>query len=213
MGVFGVIKVFKKLYGLYKSIVLNLKIISNSLVILMAMNRKQLGLYLFAGILAAIVIIGAVLGSGVQLPEPYINTNTGKLQVYIKDAPVTLSNLWVTLSSLEVLGKDDSSWIELDFADGETVHFDLLSYQDRVKYLSTAELPVGSYSKTRLHVSDAEAVFSDDTETKVPLKVPSDKMDIILKFDIVEGETTQVIIDMTAEAASISSSRNLKTSN
>jgi hypothetical protein len=202
--------VFKKLYRLYKSIVLNPKIASTSLVIRMATNTRQLGLYLFIGILSAVIIIGAVVGSGIQLPGQIGNTNIGKLQVYIKDAPVSLSELWVTLESIEVLGKDDSGWTELEFADGETVRFDLLSYQESVKYLSTADLPVGSYSKVRLHVSEAAAVFSDDLENEVSLKVPSDKIDIIVKFEIVEAETTQVIIDMTAESAAISNSHNLR---
>ncbi len=201
----------------------------------MAINQKKLGLYAFTGILAAAVVIAAILASGVQLPsttnptKPNLpgtsgNTqtlaNTGTLQVYIKDAPVTLSKLYVTLDSVEVLGKDESGWAKLEFADGETTRFDLLAYQESTKYLSTVDLPAGDYSKIRLHVSKAAAVFSDSSENddpktaelenEVPLKVPSGKIDIIVKFQIVEGETTQVILDMTADTVAISNSHNLK---
>ena len=140
----------------------------------MAINPKRLGLYAFTGILAAVVVIAAVLGSGVQLPSTAVPTNsnsgntqtlanTGKLQVYIKDAPVELSNLYITLDNVEVLNKDGNGWTKLDFTEGtETVHFDLLILQDVTKDLSTAEIPAGDYSKIRLHVLSAAAVFSDD---------------------------------------------------
>ena len=188
----------------------------------MAINPKRLGLYAFTGILAAVVVIAAVLGSGVQLPSTAVPTNsnsgntqtlanTGKLQVYIKDAPVELSNLYITIDNVEVLNKDGNGWTKLDFTEGtETVHFDLLILQDVTKDLSTAEIPAGDYSKIRLHVLSAAAVFSDDPETEVPLKVPSGKIDIIVKFQIIEGETTQVILDMTADTVAISNSHNLK---
>jgi hypothetical protein len=44
----------------------------------------------------------------------------------------------------------------------------------------------------------------------VHLKVPSDKIDIIVKFEVKADATTQVIIDMTADWIAISNSHNLR---
>ncbi len=185
----------------------------------MAINQKKLGLYAITGILAAVIVIAAVMTAGVQLPTQTNNgnsgstntqANTGTLRVYIKDAPVTLENLYVTIDSVEVQSQDGSGWTTLTFT-GDTgpAHFDLLTLQEIAKDLATQDLPVGTYNKIRLHVQEASAVFSDSPD-EVTLKVPSDKIDIIVKFEIKADQTTQVLIDMTADFVAISNSHNLK---
>ena len=177
----------------------------------MAINAKRISLYAVAGIAAAIIIIAAIFATGIQLPS---NTGTqnpitlGTLVVSIKDAPVQLSKLEVTIDSIEVQSQSND-WLKLPFIEGtQSVQFDLLTLQDISKDLSTTLLPAGNYSKIRLHVKDATATFTDDTS--VGLTVPSDKIDIIVKFEIKEGATTNVLIDMTADFVAISNSNNLK---
>jgi hypothetical protein len=174
----------------------------------MALNTKKLSLYAIAGIATAIIIIAAISTSGIQLPSNANSQNPialGTLVVAIKDAPVELSKLYVTIDSVEVQNQD-SGWIKLPFSEGkESVNFDLLTLQDISQDLSTTLIPEGDYSKIRLHVKDATATYSDDSTAD--LNVPSDKIDIIIKFQIKEGETTNVLIDMTA---SISNQGNLK---
>ncbi len=174
----------------------------------MAATPKKIGLYLITGVTLAVVIITALVTAGIQIPSINQNKNTGILAVYIKDAPVELSKLEVTINSIEVQGPDDG-WTPLSFTEGTTsVKFDLLTLQDVAADLSVAELPAGSYSKIRLHIQDATATFTDDSTEE--LKVPSEKVDIIIKFDIEEGATTQVLIDMTADPVAISNSNNLR---
>jgi len=175
----------------------------------MAMNAKKLSLYAIAGIATAIIVIAAISTSGIQLPSNANSQNPitlGTLVVTIKDAPVELSKLYVTIDNVEVQNQD-SGWTKLPFSEGtESVHFDLLTLQEGItKDLSTTLIPEGDYSKIRLHVKDATATYSDDSTAD--LNVPSDKIDIIIKFQIKEGETTNVLIDMTA---SISNQGNLK---
>ena len=177
----------------------------------MAMNTKKISLYFFAGIIAAVIIIAGVYTSGIQLPSNEGSQNSitlGTLVVSIKDAPVQLSELWVTIDNIEVQSANNG-WIKLPFNDGkETVEFDLLTLTDISKDLSTTQLPSGEYSKIRLHVKDATAIFKNGDITD--LKVPSDKIDIIIKFEIKEGTTTTVLIDMTADPVAISNSNNLR---
>ena len=202
----------------------------------MAVNSKKLSIYVFAGIFMAAIVIAAVYTSGMHLPSmnpsdtnqpnpsanpttsptisPTTNPtslthNTGTLVLYLKDAPVDIVRLDVEFDSVEVLGPD--GWTSLAFVEGtETVSFNLLELQNVVADLSIAELPVGAYNKIRLHVLQASANFANDPEVPVTLKVPSEKIDIIVKFEVQEAATTQVIIDMTADSVAISNSHNLK---
>lgn len=177
----------------------------------MALYAKRLSLYVFAGIAAAIIIIAAVFASGIPLPsnpDSQKTTILGTLIVSIKDAPVQLSKLEVTIDSIEVLN-ENNGWTKLPFIEGtQEVHFDLLTLQDISQDLSTTQLPVGDYIKIRLHVKDATATFQDDSTTD--LNVPSNKIDIIVHFQIEEGSTTKLLIDMTADTTAISNSNNLK---
>ena len=177
----------------------------------MAINSKKLSIYVFAGIATAIILIAAVSMSGIQLPSNADSKNPitlGTLMVSIKDAPVELSKLEVTIDSIEVQS-ENNGWTKLPFIEGtQTVQFDLLTLQDISKDLSSTQLPAGNYSKIRLHIKDATAAFTDGT-TAV-LKVPSDKIDIIVKFEIKEDAITEVLIDMTADSVAISNSNNLK---
>ena len=177
----------------------------------MAINTKKISLYVFAGIAVAVILIATVYTSGIRLPSNSGSQNPitlGTLTISIKDAPVKLSTLEVTIDSIEVQS-ENNGWTKLPFIEGtQTVQFDLLVLQDISKDLSTTQLPVGDYSKIRLHVKDATATFTDGKTTV--LKVPSDKIDIIVKFEIKEGATTKVLIDMTADSVAISNSNNLK---
>ena len=177
----------------------------------MAINTKKISLYVFTGIAVAIILIAAVYTSGIQLPS---NTDSqkpitlGTLTVSIKDAPVQLSKLEVTIDSIEVLN-ENNGWTKLPFIEGtQDVRFNLLALQDISQDLSTTQLPVGDYIKIRLHVKDATATFQDGSTAD--LNVPSDKMDLIIHFQIKEDSTTKVLIDMTADTVAISNSNNLK---
>jgi hypothetical protein len=177
----------------------------------MATNAKKISLYVITGIAAAVILIAGVYTSGIKLPSNADSQNPitlGTLMVSIKDAPVELSKLEVTIDSIEVQS-EKGGWTKLPFVDGtQTTRFDLLALQDISKDLSTTQLPVGNYLKIRLHVKDATATFTDGSIAD--LKVPSDKIDIIVHFQINEAATTKVLIDMTADSAAISNSHNLK---
>jgi hypothetical protein len=177
----------------------------------MALNSKKISIYVFAGIAIAVILIASVYASGIRLPSNVNSQNSitlGTLMVSIKDAPVELSKLEVTIDSIEVQS-ENNGWTQLPFAEGtQTVHFDLLTLKDISKTLSATQLPAGDYSKIRLHIKDATATFTDGT-TAI-LKVPSEKIDVIVKFEIKEDETTKVSIDMTADSVAISHSNNLR---
>ena len=152
--------------------------------------------------------MGNLLGLASLLPSKQVSQTFGTLTVSIKDAPVQLSKLEVTIDSLEVQSKN-YGWVNLPFVEGvESVHVDLLTLQDVSKELSTTQLPSGNYTNIRLHVKDATATYENGNV--VPLKVPSDKIDVITRFEIKENTNTNLLIDMSADSVAISNSHNLK---
>jgi hypothetical protein len=174
-------------------------------------TKRSLGLRAFAGVLAATLIIVGVLWSGVNLPtsenNPHLGTQQGTLTVLLIDAPVELDQLTVNITQLEVhrVGEDDSEgeWILL-WEDEQGIIFDLLDLQDgNSLQLASGELEAGNFSKIRMFVSEANATYINDP-IPIPLKVPSEKIDVIVKFEIKEGENVIVIIDMEADWIAIS---------
>jgi len=194
----------------------------------MEVKSKTVGLRLAAGVAIATVIIVAVFASGVQLPSTLapndgIYTDMGRLTVLLKDAPVEVDELWITITDLSVhkAGDDDGEWVQIDFsALTEELTFDLLQYQNNETLdLADVELGVGSYNKIRMSVIDANATYYDvdtegepieDTIEVVPLKVPSGHIDVITKFNITATEDVVVLIDMQPDLVSISNSNNLR---
>ena len=161
-------------------------------------------------LIAAVAIIAIILVAFVALGNfpPNTAAATGTLRVSITDAPVDLSKLEVTIDSLEVQSQSEG-WVNVPFIDGlESVRVDLLSLQSVSQDLSTTQLPAGNYTKMRLHVRDATATYKDGTTDN--LNVPSDKIDVIIHFKIEENATTNVLLDMSADTASISNGHNLK---
>jgi hypothetical protein len=178
-------------------------------------ETKKVGIRMAAGFLIAITIIVAVLASGITLPSQVIKT--GRLTVLIKDAPVDLDHLIITISELEghKVGTEENSdgeWISL-LESGDTIpDFDLLAYQsDNTLELTSIDIPAGSYNKIRLYVSSAYADYSEDSEREDgPVNVPSHKIDVIAKFELKEGGTRIVTIDMEPDWVAISKSNNLR---
>jgi hypothetical protein len=191
-------------------------------------GSRKIGLRIALGIFAAIIIIGAVFVSGIQLPG--IQAQTGKLNIYLKDAPVDVDALWINITALEVHKTGDSEgngeWIQIDISntfepEQDYLEFDLLKYQDQaVLELAQAEAYTGIYNKIRVTVTGAETwswdeeneeLIVDDDQYPVneeditisPLRVPPNRIDVIIDFYIeAEGEVT-VTIDMQPDWISI----------
>jgi hypothetical protein len=209
------------LYSLFNCIELNIAIACflNGEKYLAARKRK-IGIYSIAGIAVAIIIIAAIFASGIQLPTgtgsqgQFGNpTALGTLTVSIKDAPVDLNVLMITLNSLYVQSAEDGKWTELTLASDLPVTFDLLTLKDTSLQLSQDSIPAGDYSKIRLDVTSAVATYTDNKgvlHTGETLKVPPGHIDIITSFKVGDGQVTGLMIDMQPDTAAISQSGNFK---
>jgi hypothetical protein len=162
----------------------------------MSVELKKIGLYGTVGVLlAALIIAGLAMVPGVEIP--IFTARTGTLVVKLTDAPVELTSLVVTIDRVSVQSEEDA-WLELEFV-GEPppteVTIDLLTLQDVVVDLSVTKLPAGKYTLIGLHVSTAIASYNGVVDQ--PLIVPSEVIKVIIHFEIVSGEITTILVDMT----------------
>ena len=163
----------------------------------MAYGTRKILIYGVIGILAATILSSSIM----MLPNLFMaNANTGTLVVKVTDAPVPdLLNLYLTISSVEVLDST-GGWIPLP-VNGETNTFDLLKLENVAMDLAIGKIPVGDYSKIRLKIDTASATLSD--ESKIDVNVPPGHIDLQVKFEIKEGETTGLIVDIIADRVKI----------
>ena len=171
-----------------------------------------------AGVLVAITIIIAVFASGITLPSlennPSLGSEQGRLTVFIIDAPVELHQLNVTIKVLEAHrigdGDADGEWKEL-MNDENGIEFNLIYLQEgKALELASTAIDPGTYNKIRMYVSRASASYTEEPTVVIPLNVPSDKIDVIVEFEIVDGNDVTVTIDMQPDWASVSNHGNLR---
>ena len=176
----------------------------------MSYGTKKTVLYAIAGILISVTIIAGLLLSGIQLPNmipSVLQARAGTLIVLLTDAPVDLEHLNVTIDSFSVL--NESGKIDLPLIGGANqTSFDLLALQNITETISAAQIPVGNYTKMRMGIKDANATFLDGSWEQ--LRVPSERVDIIVNFETRNASSTVVLIDMQADWVAISQSGNLR---
>jgi len=176
------------------------------------MSMSRVGVFGAAGVLTALLIIAAVSMSGLKLPG--FPSHKGMLKVLLTDAPVDLLYLNVTFSSLEIQRDEDGveSWVDVapPFLSGEpNVTVNLLELVNVTRNIAIVEIDSGNYTKIRLEVEEAIAkrVGAVDWEE---VTVPSGRIDIIVHFEVEDGEEIILLIDVTADWIAISHSGNLR---
>ena len=177
----------------------------------MSDSIRNIGFFAAIGTLLATLIIGGIAIAGFRIPSlrlPSLIPNKGRLTVQVTDSPADLKHLNITIDKL-LIQKSDGENITLDLkGDAEAIYFDLLALYDVTLTLSETEIPAGNYTMIRMHVLTANATYA--TGENVTLRVPSDKIDVIVHFQIKPGETTMLLLDMQADWVAISHSKNLR---
>ena len=156
-------------------------------------------------LLAAVLFLSLSACSDGSGDAGVTTSGTGHLEVRLTDAPIDLAtaqSVWVLIDSLTVTPEgtsdgDDLSAIPLSMTPGE---FDLLTLTDgATTLLASGDIPVGRYSKIRMHVSSARIVFTDGSEE--PLKLESHKVDVPIPFELSLDENLQIVLDFDAQAS------------
>lgn len=163
-----------------------------------AIQHKVLG-----GTLLALFLSACGGGGGGSTPPPPAPTplETGTIAITLTDAPdPRFDEVNVTIASIELIGANGPVTIF-----EEDVVVNLLSLETVADMISIADVPAGSYSKIRLHVTDIELVEIDDNGTVVQTLNPSlpanGKIDLKPSgpFSVFANTLTHIELDFDAE--------------
>ncbi|MFC1899914.1 DUF4382 domain-containing protein [Chloroflexota bacterium] len=155
------------------------------------------------------------------------STSSGTLNVYVTDAPPRgeVASIMVTLSDVRVHKataeqeqqqsndsaqtqeqeqqepQSDGEWITIGISES-AAEFDLLDIEGIEQFLGSSEVEAGKYTQVRLVVDTIRVAFKDVSGNEGELEeaeVPSKELKLVHPFDIVEGETTALVIDFDAD--------------
>ena len=131
----------------------------------------------------------------VTVSSPSANGNFAFLVSDEVNAISEFSNLYVTIDKVGLLQTgNDSRWIE--FAP-ETKEFDLtLLPGDVSQQLWRGDVPEGAYSKVVIYVSTITGILKTTGE-QIDIKLPSNKLQLEIPFQIVSGQNTAFTYDLT----------------
>ena len=89
------------------------------------------------------------------------------------------------------------SWLTLNMLEGAE-QFDLLEIRGLEEVLAAGELEAGKYTQIRVSVESVEVTFGDDEEYQ-EAEVTGGELKFVRPFDVVEDETTILLLDFDAE--------------
>jgi len=118
--------------------------------------------------------------------------DSGKLVVYLTDAPAEFDAVNITFS--EISAHLDSEWVTINLKTDSTVN--LLEWTNgKSMILGEEQVPAGHYSQVRLKIKAAEIVVDEET---FQLDVPSGAqsgLKLGLNFTIEAGSTYELVLD------------------
>lgn len=178
-------------------------------------------------ILRIVAVLAAVALFAVGCSDDDSSTNVtdpgqlskGGVILLMHDAPIDdLSEIWLTVNSIRLIGDndadDDTTDVDDDSTDvdddtvgvlalDEPIRMNLLALDSISRVLAVAQAPAGNYRKIRLYVSDPKFVMNDSTEVMgddIKL-VANGKVDLNAQGDVIvtTDAFTVVSIDLDAE--------------
>jgi hypothetical protein len=135
----------------------------------------------------------------------------GTIEVRVTDAPRQdeVTSVLVTVSKVEVhravaeqeqeqqqVQEGEGEWLTLDII-AEANPFDLLKIKGVEEVLAVDEMAAGKYTQIRLTIDRVEVALGGGEPEEA--KLPSGELKIVHPFDVVEGETTVLLLDFDAE--------------
>jgi len=167
---------------------------------------KSSKFYLSAFLIISVIFIVAVFmacgGGGGGSSSGSAAPASGSVAVMMTDGPYDgLEELFITVTKVSLLRADNGREVVV-FDDPAGHEVDILSYQN-TDYLLTLNrnVPVGTYNKVRLEVSDVRAVGGDCDADGIEIKLPSGKIDLNPRgtFQVVKGEALAIRLDIDAK--------------
>jgi S-adenosylmethionine:diacylglycerol 3-amino-3-carboxypropyl transferase len=132
----------------------------------------------------ALVLIGAACSS----------TSEGNFQIYMKDAPAVYDKILVNITQITVHKTGGAAYL----VSQESRTIDLVQLQGHQEFIAERHLDPGKYTEIRLITSSGQVVIGSDT---YDMEIPSTEIKIPVQFDIVNDQTTKIILDFNADAS------------
>jgi Domain of unknown function (DUF4382) len=157
-----------------------------------------------ASTLALAVGVIAIGVAAVVVLDLYAGSGDGTLVMGVTDAPVAnVSHIYVTISNV-ALQSEGNATVSYNI---NSTQFDLLALTNVTEILGSNSIPAGNYTMIRFTVTSAVATIAG---TNVTLTVPSGEVKVPVHFQVKSGETTKVVLDITAEMTNISAAHDLR---
>ena len=154
------------------------------------MTSANLGHIVAAVIINALILTGT--GFGVHYLAPSLTNGT--VSVGFQGTPENgVSHIYLNVSEIEFQGgvnTTDSVYLP------SSVTFDLLSLVNVTRMLGDVSVSPGHYNMISFVVSSAVATISGQNVT---LKLPSGEVKVPIQFQVVHGETTSIILTISAD--------------
>jgi len=138
--------------------------------------------------------------------QPPGGVPTGSIEVRVTDAPpeYDITSIMVTVSDSEEEGvavhraDDDGEgeWITLPITGDNPFDLLQLQAQDLEALLATEEVTAGKYTQIRMTIEKVEVTLGDGEPQEATL--PSGKLKFVRPFEVVDGETTIILLDFDA---------------
>ncbi len=142
---------------------------------------------------------------------------TGLLQVGLTDAPPEgLESVWVSIQEVQVVPADlvdveeGPHPVVASFDPSLVINIMDLQYQQQL--LGQGQVPIGEYGQVRLVLDPNPGIgdpvnyvtYSDDPQTKVPLKTPSGQqsgLKVLGQFEVAAGQMNAIVLDFDPSKA------------
>jgi hypothetical protein len=131
-----------------------------------------------------------------------VEAGVGTLEIRVIDAPpeYDIESIDVNVSNIDIhkAGDEEGEWLSVEIT-GEST-FDLLQLQasDLEALLAEAEIGIGEYTQVRLTLGTVDITMGDGSEPP-EFVLPSGELKFVHPFEILEGETTILLLDFDAD--------------
>lgn len=175
--------------------------------------------FMFMAVLAILTMLVAgcvVPATPGPTPQPQSSVPaTGIIEVRVTDAPAgyEVTSIMVTIAEdgiqVHKAGSDNQSdnqtegeWITIPITGDNP--FDLLLLEDVEAVLGSSNMTAGRYTQIRMDIEQVEVSYEKDgVPNTVNATLPSGKLKFVRPFEVLEGETTVLLLDFDAEKSVI----------
>ncbi len=172
---------------------------------------KTISMFVTALAILTMLMVGCVVpatpGPTPQSQSPV--PATGTIEVRVTDAPAGYE-----VTSIMVKVAEDGIQVRRAGSDNQTITipingdnnpFDLKELEDVEEVLGSDNMTPGRYTQISMDIEWVEVTYLTDNETEITdnATLPSGKLKFVRPFEVVEGETTVLLLDFDAEKSVI----------